>query len=117
MEKRKVERSNNILIVSFRQFRESHEYFSGITNNYSNQGINMQTGHVEHKPGEVLELILKHPYSELSVETEGEIVWIADGWYQRTTGIKFKNMDHEADNKLKGLMSKTINAETGQENK
>lgn len=113
LEKRKVERSNNILIVSFRPYRESHEYLSGITNNYSIKGISLETGRFEYNPGEVLEIILKHPYSEWSVEAVGEIVWKTDGWYKNISGIKLKDMDREADNRLKELMANAIEMHVG----
>jgi outer membrane protein OmpA-like peptidoglycan-associated protein len=107
-EKREVERSSNVLIVNFRQFNKSREYLLGVANNYSQKGLSFETERLEYNPGEVLELILKHPYSELSVAAVGEIVWKIDGWYKCITGIKLKEMDQETIDKMNVLMTNAI---------
>ncbi|MEW6602278.1 MAG: PilZ domain-containing protein, partial [Nitrospirota bacterium] len=107
-EKRTVERSNNIL-VTYRRGGNSHDYLLGITNNCSHKGINLETGRLEYNPGEVLELTLKHPYSEFSIDVVGEIIWKTESWYKSTTGIKLRAMDQDTNAKMKDLMSQTIN--------
>lgn len=104
LEKRKAERSSNVLMVSFRQVNKSREYLLGIANNYSHKGISFEAACIESKPGEELELILKNPYSELSISAIGEMVWKLDGWYKCVTGIKLKDLDQEAVNKIKALV-------------
>lgn len=104
LEKRKVERSSNVLMVSFRQVNKSREYLLGIANNYSHKGISFEATCIESNPGEELELILKNPYSELSISAIGEMVWKLDGWYKCITGIKLKDLDQEAVNKIKALV-------------
>jgi len=110
LEKRKVERSNNVLIVNFRHLRKLNGYLLGITNNYSNQGVSFETDRLESHPGDVLELILKHPYSQLSVTVTGQVVWKLDGWYKCMTGVKLIGMDQEANSKIKEFMANTIKA-------
>lgn len=104
LEKRKAERSSNVLMVSFRQVNKSREYLLGIANNYSHKGISFEAACIESNPGEELELILKNPYSELSISAIGEMVWKLDGWYKCITGIKLKDLDQEAVNKIKALV-------------
>jgi outer membrane protein OmpA-like peptidoglycan-associated protein len=108
LEKRKVERTSSVLIVNFRHLNKSRDYILGIANNYSHEGISFEATRIESNPGEVLELILKNPYSELSLAAIGEMVWKVDGWYKCITGIKLKEMDKEAISKLKELMTDTI---------
>jgi len=105
LEKRKVERSSNVLMVNYRQLNKSREYLLGIANNYSHKGISFEAACIESNPGEELELILKNPYSELSISAIGEMVWKMDGWYKCITGIKLKDLDQEAVNKMKGLVT------------
>ena len=113
LEKRQVARSNNVLIVNFRQFNKSREYLLGIANNYSHKGISFEAARIESGPGEILELILKSPYSELSIAAVGEMVWKRDGWYKCITGIKLKETDQEAINKMKDFMTNTIRVHDG----
>jgi outer membrane protein OmpA-like peptidoglycan-associated protein len=91
-------------MVSFRQVNKSREYLLGIANNYSHKGISFEAACIESNPGEELELILKNPYSELSISAIGEMVWKLDGWYKCITGIKLKDLDQEAVNKIKALV-------------
>jgi len=110
LEKRKVERFSNVFMVNFRQVNKSREYLLGIANNYSHKGIGFEAACIEPNPGEELELILKNPYSKLSVSAIGEIVWKMDGWYACMTGIKLKNLDQDAVNKLQALMENSAMA-------
>jgi len=113
LEKRKVARYHNVLIVNFRQVNKSREYLCGIANNYSHKGINIEAACIEANPGEELEVILKNPYSELSITVIGAMVWKIDGWYKCITGINLKDVDQEAINEMKGLMTDTIRVYDG----
>jgi len=95
-ERREFKRSDFFLIVNFRQLKAMREFSYGITNNVSQEGIRVESQNVDHIPGEILDIELKHPHTELSVSIQGEIVWKKDGWYKCEIGIKLR------ENKING---------------
>ncbi len=106
LEKRKFERSDIFLIVEFRQFNKTCEYSLGVMKNFSHEGFTIESQRYDLKPGEILELKLKHPRRDLSVSASGEIVWKKEAWYKCMMGIKFKEMDKETERKILELISK-----------
>jgi outer membrane protein OmpA-like peptidoglycan-associated protein len=104
-ERRKFNRDDIFLIVNFRQLKESHEYSYGITDNLSQEGIKLESQNHVHKPGELLNIELKHPQTELSVSIEGEIVWKRHGWYKSETGIRFRKKEGNTNNDAFQLIS------------
>jgi len=99
-EKRLCERSDVLLIVEFRHLKQSEEYSLGITNNFSLDGFNFETLGYNPVPGDVLEFNLKHPHANLSVPAVGEIVWKKEGWYSRISGVKLREIDRRAVDKI-----------------
>lgn len=89
-ERRKSQRSSIFLIVKFRNLKSLQQHSSGITANFSYEGIGLESQSINYGPGEILEIILKDPHSELSVPAEGEVVWRRDRWYKCQMGIKIR---------------------------
>lgn len=89
-EKRKLQRSSIFLIVNFRNIRSLQQHSSGIIANLSQEGIVIESNSTHYAPGEILEILLKDPHSELSVSAEGIIVWRRDRWYKCELGIEFR---------------------------
>ncbi|UCH44327.1 MAG: OmpA family protein [Nitrospiraceae bacterium] len=92
-EQRKSERSKAFLIVNFRNHKDLHGYSLGITNDISQKGVCFESSNFDHRPGEKLELVLRHPHKAMSVSTEGEIVWKKEGWYECALGVRLKARD------------------------
>jgi len=104
-EKRLSERSDVFLIVEFRPIRHAYEYSLGVTNNCSCEGFNFESHYHGLKRGDILEFNLKHPLIDLSVPAVGEVVWKKEVWYARVTGVKLRNMDPEAHERISELIS------------
>jgi len=106
-ERRKFKRSDIFLIANFRQLKALREYSFGITDNLSQEGIRLESQNVDHTPGEILDIVLKHPHTELPVSIQGEIVWKRDGWYKCEIGIKFR--ENEINSNIFKLISNITN--------
>jgi len=104
-EKRLIKRSDVFLIVEFRPLRHAYEYSLGVTNNCSVEGLNFESHYHGLKRGDILEFNLRHPLINVSVPAVGEVVWKKESWYARVTGVKLKNMDQEAHERISALIS------------
>ncbi len=104
-EKRKCERPDIFLIIKFRRREKSYRYSFGVTSNVSHRGVKFEASDSSFGPGEVLEILLKHPHDELSVAASGQIVWKRSGWYEYEMGLQLHEMDQEASGKLEDLMT------------
>ncbi len=105
VERKESERSDIFLVVEFRQRKKTKEYSLGVMNNFSPDGFTLESQRFDLKPGEILELKLKHPRRDLSVFVLGETVWKKEAWYKCMMGIKFKEMDEETRRNLSELIS------------
>lgn len=104
-ERRRNERSDIFLIVEFRPFGRKAEYTQGVTENISDGGFSFDSQNHHFKPGEFLEIKLKHPQREFSVTVSGEILWKRESWYKSVTGIKYMDLDRETERSLNELVS------------
>jgi len=104
-EQRKSERSKTFLIVNFRNHKELHGYSLGITNDISQKGVSFESSNFDHRPGEKLELVLRHPHNTMSVSTEGEIVWKKEGWYECALGVRLKARDIKTETGISELIA------------
>jgi outer membrane protein OmpA-like peptidoglycan-associated protein len=104
-EKRKFQRSSIFLIANFRNLKSLQQHSSGITANFSQEGIGLESQDIVYEPGEILEILLKDPHSELSVSAEGEIVWRRDRWFKREMGIKFRQVTPQIKSEMLVLIS------------
>jgi outer membrane protein OmpA-like peptidoglycan-associated protein len=104
-EQRKSERSKTFLIVNFRNHKDLHGYSLGITNDISQKGVSFESSNFDHRPGEKLELVLRHPHSKMSVSTEGEIVWKKEGWYECALGVRLKARDIKTETGISELIA------------
>lgn len=104
-EKRRSERSEIFLIVEFKSRNKTTEYSLGVTNNISRDGFSLDSQIFEFKKGETIECNLKHTDSKYSVSAIGEIVWRKDSWYSCTAGIKFKEIEEDAKNRIAELVA------------
>lgn len=105
LERRKFQRSSIFLIVNFRDSKSLQQDSSGITADFSQEGIGIESHSISYERGEILEILLKDPRSELSVSAEGEIVWRRDGWYNCKIGIKFRQITPRTKNEMLALIS------------
>ena len=104
-ERRRNERSDIFLIVEFRPFGRKAEYTQGVSENISDGGFSFDSQNHDFKPGEFLEIKLKHPQREFSVTVSGEILWKRESWYKSVTGIKYMDLDRETERSLNELVS------------
>ena len=104
-ERRKFQRSPIFLIANVKDLKSLQQNSSGITADFSREGIGIESHSIYFHRGEILEIILKDPQSELSFSAEGEIVWKRDGWYSCKIGIKFRQITPLTINQILRLTS------------
>jgi len=104
-ERRKFQRSSIFLIANVRDLKSFQQNSSGITADFSQEGIGIESHNICFHRGESLEILLKDPQSELSFSAEGEIVWKRDGWYNCKIGVKFRQITPLTINKVLTLIS------------
>ncbi|RJQ46310.1 MAG: hypothetical protein C4538_06830 [Nitrospiraceae bacterium] len=100
-----LQRSDNFFIVEFKPAGEDHGYSLGITRKISNEGLSFDSQNYDLGQGEILECILKHPKSDLSVSVQGIIEWKKVAWYHCITGLKFSDLNEEDKKKITELIS------------
>jgi hypothetical protein len=99
-DKRQSSRADVFLIADYRPLNKSGEYSMGITDNFSSEGLSFETQDVHLKPGDILDMRLKAPQNGMVVSAVGEIAWRQDGWYKCTLGVKLKEIEEEAREKI-----------------
>ena len=104
-EKRKSERTDVFLLVEMRPHNKLQDFSLAISTNLSTEGAVIESQGYDLRAGKILELIIKHPKSDLSVSALGQIVWKKDAWYKCLMGIKFIKLEEEDKNNLTKLMS------------
>jgi len=104
-ERRKFKRAPIFLIANVKDLKSLQQNSSGITADFSREGIGIESNSIYFHRGEILEILLKDPQSELSFSAEGEIVWKRDGWYNCKIGIKFRQITPLTINKILTLTS------------
>jgi len=108
-EKRQHERAGAFLIVQFRQRGEEDEYSHGISRDFSADGLSFDSQKYHHGPGEILECVLKHPETDLSVSVQGAIIWKKESWYKCVTGLKFIGIEENDRSRIIKLISPAVN--------
>ncbi|RJQ43942.1 MAG: PilZ domain-containing protein [Nitrospiraceae bacterium] len=108
-ERRLVERYDVFLVAEFRTSKGLHDYSMGVIGDFSPEGFSLESQKHDLKPGETVELIIKHPRNDLSVSALGEIVWSGEAWYKCMAGIKFSEMDQGDRIKILELISQVKN--------
>jgi hypothetical protein len=104
-EKRKFERTNVFLLVELRRHNKSQDFSLAISTNLSSEGAVIESQGYDLRAGEILELIIKHPESDVSVSALGQIVWKKDAWYKCLMGMKFIKIEKEDKNNIIKLMT------------
>ncbi|UCH44244.1 MAG: PilZ domain-containing protein [Nitrospiraceae bacterium] len=99
-DKRQSSRADVFLIADYRPVNKSGEYSTGITDNFSSEGLSFETQDVHLKTGDILDMKLKAPQNGMEISAVGEIAWRQDGWYKCTLGVKFKEIEEEAREKI-----------------
>jgi outer membrane protein OmpA-like peptidoglycan-associated protein len=95
IDRRQSERTDIFLNVEFKPFKETITDCHGVTDNISCEGLSLGSQGCDFKPGETMELKLKHPHSDLFFSVQGKIVWKKEAWYKSVTGIKFEDIDKD----------------------
>jgi hypothetical protein len=113
LEKRRSERSDIFLIVEFKPLNNATEHFLGVTNNISIDGFSLDSQILNFEKGETIKCNLTHPDSKFYVSAIGEIVWRNDFWYNCMTGIKFKEIEEDAKNRIADLVAVVKNKLNG----
>jgi outer membrane protein OmpA-like peptidoglycan-associated protein len=106
IDRRQSERYDILLNVEFKPFKETISDCHGVTDNISCGGLSIGSQHCDFKSGEIMELRLKHPQSELSFSVEGKIVWNKEAWYKSVTGIEFEDIDKDCRKGLAEFISR-----------
>jgi len=104
-ERRKFQRAPIFLIANVKDLKSFQQNSSGITADFSQEGIGIESHSICFHRGEILEILLKDPQSELSFSAEGEVVWKRDGWYNCKIGLKFRQITPLTINKILTLIS------------
>ena len=99
-DKRQSSRAAVFLIADYRPLNKSGEYSTGITDNFSSEGLSFETQDVHLKTGDILDMKLKAPQNGMVISAVGEIAWRQEGWYKCTLGVKFKEIEEEAREKI-----------------
>lgn len=109
-ERRTSQRFNIILIIELILSKGLEQTFFGITNNFSYNGLCMETQCSDFEPGEDLEIRLKHPHSDLTVPVTGKVAWKnkADK-FAFMTGIKLDEIDMDTRESMLEVMSSAGN--------
>jgi hypothetical protein len=98
--KRKYERFNLPLVVSFRPTYGATEYSMGLMKNFSFEGLAIETKKFSFIRYESLELNLKFPQSGTFASLLGNVAWKKQTDDRCMAGIKFKVTDKITQNKI-----------------
>jgi outer membrane protein OmpA-like peptidoglycan-associated protein len=111
-ERRQSARSDIFLVIEFSPFNTS-TYSQGVSENISLEGLSFDSASHDSRIGEILELKIKDPDSYLSLAVLGEIIWKRELWYKCMTGVKFKDIDKDTENKIAELVSAVAHKHAG----
>lgn len=98
--KRKYERFNLPLVVSFRPTYGATEYSMGLMKNFSFEGLALETKKFSFIRYESLELNLKFPQSGTFASLHGNVAWKKQTDNKCLAGIKFKVSDNKIQNNI-----------------
>lgn len=112
-EKKQSDTSDIFLIVEFRPRYNTIEYSQAVMESISPEGLSFDSSNHELKPGDVLDVKLSHPRSDVSVSLLGEIVSTRESWYKSITRIKYKDIDEETESKIAKLIFEVKNKRSG----
>ncbi len=98
--KRKYERFNLPLVVTFRPSYGVTEYSLGLMKNYSFEGLALETNKFSFITYESLELNLRFPQRGTFVLLHGNVAWKKQSGNKSMAGIKFKVTDQETQNRV-----------------
>lgn len=104
-ENRQSMRFDIFLIAEFRKAKGLHDYATGVIGDFSPEGCCLESQAHDLKPGERVELILRHPGNKSSVSALGEIIWKGETWYKCMAGIRFSGIDPAARDRIAGFIS------------
>jgi hypothetical protein len=91
---RKFQRFDINTVLEFKGADGYGESFIGIARNFSCEGFSLETQCLAFKPGNNLEVTLKHPRKDLTISLKGKVVWKRnDGKFACVLGIEFIDMD------------------------
>ena len=92
-DRRKYLRFDIPLKVEYEVEGGSKNYTTGVTANFSREGINLVTQQFDYDPSNTVELKLQHPTKESYIVLSGDVVWkrqVDDKWY---AGLRLRQMD------------------------
>jgi hypothetical protein len=84
---------------------KSKDFSLAISTNLSAEGAVIESQGYDLRAGEILELKIKHPKSDVSVSALGQIAWKKDSWYKCMMGMKFIKIEKEDKNNIIELMT------------
>jgi outer membrane protein OmpA-like peptidoglycan-associated protein len=112
IDRRQSERSDIFLNVELKPFKKTITECHGVTDNISCGGLSLGSQGCDFKPGEIMEMKLKHPQSDLSFSVEGKIVWKREAWYKSVTGIEFEDIDKDRKSGIAEFITEIRNRDT-----
>ena len=103
--RRKQPRDDLNLIVEIKSPAGIENYHLGMTKDISAEGFTLESQNYNIKQGQILEIDIKLPDSNLSVSAIGKVIWVKVMKFECHTGIKFMRLDEEAKNRIAQLCS------------
>jgi outer membrane protein OmpA-like peptidoglycan-associated protein len=107
-DRRRFKRYPVFLVVNFRHLYTQNIFSYGITDNFSDDGISLETQSYDCTPGDMLEIHLKDPQNGLSACTNGKVMWKYDGTYECLIGVKLKESSDETESRFAELLSSAV---------
>lgn len=81
-----------MIVIEFREAGTTGEYYYGITHNCSEDGFIFESETIDLREGTVLDLKLKHPEKEETINCYGDVVWTKKQKYGFVAKIKLHNV-------------------------
>ncbi len=98
--KRKYERFNLPLVVSFRPTYGATDYSVGLLKNFSCEGVALEAENFSFIRFEHLELNLKFPQSSESLSLSGNVIWKKQSLDKCMAGVRFNTADEQTQKQL-----------------
>jgi hypothetical protein len=99
-ERRRFKRFDVPLEVQFKLFENPSEYLSGITKNFSREGLCFESPDIDPELFKPVELKVKLPNRDTFTDVLGDIVWKEMNGNSCIAGIKFRVIEKECKSEI-----------------